>query len=123
MVSRRRSIAILSFVGVASRQSRAWAQDLHLIESKPAAHSIVSGDSTEFFVRFDRPVDHIHSLLQIQRGNELVDTLHPRLRSAPQVLFARTPTLPAGDYNLHWEVIGMSEKESAKGDIPFTVRQ
>jgi methionine-rich copper-binding protein CopC len=96
---------------------------MHLIESAPAAHSILSGDSTEFFVRFDRPVDHIHSLLQIQRGNKLVETLRPRLRSAPQVLFARAPTLAPGDYNFHWEVIGMSEKENAKGDIPFTVRQ
>jgi methionine-rich copper-binding protein CopC len=96
---------------------------MHLIESAPAAHSIVSGDSTEFSVRFDRPVDHIHSLLQIQRGDELVETLHPSLRSAAQVLFATAPTLPPGDYNLHWEVIGMSEKENAKGDIPFTVRQ
>jgi hypothetical protein len=47
-------------------------------------------------VRFDRPVDHIHSTLDILRDGKLVERLQPRLKSAPEVLFARAPTLPAG---------------------------
>lgn len=46
----------------------------------------------------------------------------PRLESAPEVLFARAPTLPAGDYDLNWRVKTMTGVEVTQGNIPFTVK-
>jgi methionine-rich copper-binding protein CopC len=83
---------------------------------------VIQGRSSEFFVRFDRPVDHIRSGLSIRRDGEVVERLHPRLESAPNVLFARVPTLAAGSYELHWAVRTMSGTKVIEGDIPFTVK-
>ena len=92
------------------------------MESTPAARAVIGGPSSEFLVRFDRPVDHVHSTLDIMRGGKLVERLQPRLKSAPEVLFARAPTLPAGDYTLHWSVRTMAGVNLVQGDIPFTVK-
>jgi methionine-rich copper-binding protein CopC len=100
----------------------ARAEDLHVMESAPAASAVIDGRSSEFFVRFDRPVDHIRSLLAITRDGKVIETLHPRLGSAPEVLFARAPTLPAGDYKLHWSVKTMTDVTVVQGDIPFSVK-
>ena len=113
---------MLSFAGAASLRSGARAQEMRVMESAPTTHAVIGGGGNEFFVRFDKPVDHNRSSLVIKRGDEIVETLRPRLASAPQVLFARTPSLPPGDYVLHWQAVGMSGQEIVQGDIPFTVR-
>jgi methionine-rich copper-binding protein CopC len=100
----------------------AWAQDVRVMESAPKASAVIEGKSSEFFVRFDRPVDHIHSQLAITRNGQLVEKLAPRLESAPEVLYARAPTLPAGDYDLNWRVKTMTGSDVSQGNIPFTVK-
>ena len=120
MMSRRVAIAALSGLGMLG--APAWAEDVRVMQSMPAASAVIGGRGSEFFVRFDRPVDHIHSTLAITRDGKLVEQLHPRLESAPDVLFARVSTLPAGDYKLHWEVRTMAGVDRIKGDIPFTVK-
>jgi len=100
----------------------AWAQSVQVIDSAPKAKAVINGRSSEFYVRFDRPVDHIHSQLAITRNGQLVEKLVPRMESAPEVLFAQAPTLPAGDYDLHWQVKTMAGVEVLQGDIPFTVK-
>jgi methionine-rich copper-binding protein CopC len=99
----------------------AWADDVRVVQSAPAASAVIEGRSSEFFVRFDRPVDHIRSTLAITRDGKLVESLHPRLESAPEVLYARAPTLPAGSYSLHWAVRTLAGEDMIQGDIPFTV--
>ena len=101
----------------------ARAEEARVLESQPAASAVIQGNSSEFFVRFDRPVDHIRSTLAITRDGKLVERLQPRLESAPEVLFARAPTLPAGDYKLRWTVRTLAGSQVAEGDIPFTVQQ
>lgn len=98
-----------------------WAQGASVLTSTPAANSSIEGRSSGFSVRFDRPVDHVHSLLVITQDGKIVETLHPRLGSAPDVLFARAPMLPPGAYKLHWEVGTLADVGTAAGDIPFTV--
>jgi methionine-rich copper-binding protein CopC len=93
-----------------------------MMDSSPAANAVIAGRSSEFFVRFDRPIDHVHSTLDIMRDGKSVERLHPRLESAPEVLFARAPTLPAGDYKLHWSVRTMTGVDATQGDIAFTVK-
>ena len=100
----------------------ASAQDVSVVDSAPKAKAVIGEPSSEFFVRFDRPIDHIHSRLSIWRDGQLVEHLQPRLESSPDVLFARAPTLPPGEYRLHWAVRTMQDVKVVEGNIPFTVK-
>ena len=122
MISRRLAILTLSSIGMLGALAPASAEEVRIMESTPAASALITGRSTAFFVRFDRPVDHLHSTLDIMRDGKLVERLQPRLESAPEVLFARAPTLAAGDYKLHWSVHTMAGVDAIQGDIPFTVK-
>ena len=121
MTFRRSMIFELASVSLLLVPGRARAQAAHVVELDPAANAVVDGRTSAFYVRFDRPVDHVRSLLLIKRGDEVIETLQPRLDSAPEVLFARAPTLPPGKYTLHWRVITLTDVQTSEGDIPFTV--
>jgi methionine-rich copper-binding protein CopC len=95
--------------------------EVRVLESTPAANAHIGRKSSAFFVRFDRPVDHRKSTLVIKQGDKVIERLHPRLESAPEVLFAAAPTLPPGDYKLHWAVITLQGTKAIEGDIPFKV--
>jgi methionine-rich copper-binding protein CopC len=111
----------LASIGWLCAVAGAWAQEVHVMQSQPAASAIIEGRTSEFFVRFDKPVDHVHSTLTIMRDDKVVEKLAPRLESAPSVLFARASTLAAGQYILHWSVKTMTGVDQIQGDIPFTV--
>ena len=100
----------------------AAAQDVQVMDSAPKAQAVIGEPSSSFFVRFDRPIDHIHSRLSIWRDGQLVEYLQPRLQSSPDVLFARAPTLPPGQYMLRWTVRTMEGVKVIEGDIPFTIK-
>ena len=99
----------------------AWAQ-VQVMDSQPKAQAVIGEPGSSFFVRFDRPIDHIHSSLSIWRDSKLVEQLRPRLQSEPNVLFARAPTLQAGEYLLRWTVRTMEGVAVIQGDIPFTIK-
>ncbi len=122
MMSRRLVVFGLSLLGTLGAAATASAQDVRVMDSAPKASAVIDGRSSEFFVRFDRPVDHVHSQLAITRNGQLVEKLTPRLESAPEVLFARVPTLPTGDYDLQWQVKTMTGTDVIQGKIPFTVK-
>ncbi|MDP1753888.1 MAG: copper resistance protein CopC [Reyranella sp.] len=122
MMSRRFAVVGLSLLGLLSMSPGARAQDVRVMESAPKASAVIEGRSSEFFVRFDRPVDHIHSQLAITRNGQVVEKLVPRLESAPEVLYARAPTLAPGDYELNWRVKTMTGVDVIQGNIPFTVK-
>ena len=115
-----RLVLIGLFVTVFS--ASAGAQDVSVVDSAPKAKAVIGEPSSAFFVRFDRPIDHIHSRLSIWCDGQLVEHLQPRLQSSPDVLFARAPTLPPGEYMLHWTVRTMQDVKVTQGDIPFTVK-
>lgn len=96
----------------------AHAQQPRVLDSAPKADAVVGQRSSGFYVRFDRPVDHEDSRLAIKQYGQIIEVLHPRLESAPEVLFARAPTLRPGRYSLHWIVGGSPQYD---GEIPFTV--
>jgi methionine-rich copper-binding protein CopC len=122
MMKRRFTIAALMMAPVASAARAQQTQDeVRVVESTPAAHARIGPKSSAFFVRFDRPVDHIKSTLVIKQGDTVIERLHPRLESAPEVLFAAAPTLPPGSYMLHWAVITLQGTKAISGDIPFQV--
>jgi len=121
MRSRRSALAALFVPLALVIAGSASAQDVRVMDSKPQAKAVIGEPSSEFYVRFDRPVDHIHSQLAIFRDGQLVERLAPRMESAPEVLFARAPTLPPGSYVLRWNVRTMADVKVIEGDIPFTV--
>lgn len=122
MMIRRLAIAFLMMAPMASAaRAQQPPDDVRVVESTPAAHARIGLKSSAFFVRFDRPVDHIKSTLVIKQGDKVIERLHPRLESAPEVLFAAAPTLPPGNYVLHWTVITVQGTKAKEGDIPFQV--
>jgi methionine-rich copper-binding protein CopC len=116
-----RRVALVGLFAMAFSAS-ATAQDVQVMDSAPKAQAVIGEPGSSFFVRFDRPIDHIHSNLSIWRDGRLVEQLQPRLESAPDVLFARAPTLPPGAYMLHWAVRTMQDVKVIEGDIPFTIK-
>lgn len=118
MITRRLSLLTLASAGLVSLVPPADAQQVRVLQSAPEANAVIGGRSSAFYVRFDRPVDHEDSRLAIKRDGRVVEVLTPRLESAPEVLFARAPTLQPGAYTLNWRVGGPIQME---GEIPFTV--
>jgi len=122
MIMRRLMIAApLMAIAVCEANAQQATDDVRVTESAPAANAHIGRKSSAFFVRFDRPVDHIKSTLVIKQGDKVIERLHPRLESSPQVLFASAPTLPPGQYMLHWTVITLQGTKAIAGDIPFQV--
>lgn len=93
-----------------------------VLETVPANGTTVEGVSSDYAVRFDQPVDHLHSVLLIKRDGAVVETLTPRFKTAPDVLFARAPTLKPGNYSFHWQVRSLSGVTQLEGEIAFSVK-
>ena len=118
---RRMMVAALLALPIAAVHAQQATGDVRVLESTPAANAQIGSKRSDFFVRFDRPVDHVKSTLVITQDGKVIERLHPRLESAPEVLFAAAPTLPPGDYKLHWAVITLQGTKAIEGDIPFKV--
>ena len=100
----------------------AFAVPMHVMESLPAAHAVMSGTNTQFFVRFDGPVDHAASSLSVVQGGRVLEVLHPRLESEPNVLYSGVPRLQPGDYTLRWVARSMQGHDDSQGEIAFSVK-
>ena len=87
----------------------------------PKTTVVVGPQSTEFIVRFDRPVNHTLSSLAIMRDGKVIQVLNSRLESAPNVLFARIPTPSAGLYVLRWMFCPEGTNDRFNGEISFKV--
>jgi methionine-rich copper-binding protein CopC len=121
MIVRRLAILGLALAALPILPTAARAQDLRVVETWPADKAKIASQSEGFFVRFDRPVDHIRSTLEIKRDGKIVQTLHPRLKAAPEMLFARVPALEPGDYMLGWTVTALDGVNVIQGEIAFSV--
>ena len=100
-------------------QPGAWADELRVVDTGPVNNGVEGGRTDEFFVRFNQPVDHIKSEFIIKRGDEVIETLQPRFKTEPNVLFAERSPLPAGDYTLVWTVRSLDGQQIAVGEITF----
>jgi methionine-rich copper-binding protein CopC len=94
-----------------------------VIETMPAKDGTLSSVGGDYFVRFDQPVDHIHSMIDIKQDGKVLETLHPRLKSEPNVLFARAPNLKPGKYVMHWSVPAANGSTMYQGDVSFSVSE
>lgn len=118
MIMRRQAVLAGASLGLFGLAGPTRAQELRVLDSAPKANAVIGRRSSAFYVRFNRPVDHEDSRLAIKQDGRIIEVLHPRLESTPDVLFARAPTLQPGRYSLHWIVGG---KPQFDGEIPFTV--
>ena len=100
-------------------QTPGWAEMPRVLATGPADNGFVPAAGEEFFVRFSQPVDHMQSRLVIKRGDSIVATLQPRLKTEPNVLFARSSGLPAGNYTLVWIVRTLDGQPVTVGEIAF----
>ncbi|MBS0520507.1 MAG: copper resistance protein CopC [Proteobacteria bacterium] len=98
------------------------AEPLKVIDTGPVDHAVIDGPINMFYVRFNQPVDHIRSVLMIEHAGRVISTLQPRFDSAPEVLYAASPTLLPGDYRLRWSVRTITDKDIFDGAISFTVK-
>ncbi len=98
----------------------AMARPVQMVESRPQAEAVLQGDHAEYVVRFDGPVNHYASRMEITQDGRVVHTLHPLQDSAVDVLFAAGPVPPTGRYHLHWTAVSVDGAATA-GDIPFSV--
>jgi hypothetical protein len=79
-----RLLVLLGLLTSLTMAPGARAQTIKVLETSPVDHATISGTSTAFFVRFDKPVDHIRSRLVVTRGSQVVAN------------FQRSGTDPAG---------------------------
>ena len=101
---------------------QAHAAAMHVMESRAAAEAGMDGRQTEFFIRFDGPVDHAASVLTVLRDGGVVQVLHPRLNSQPNILYSGVRSIAPGGYMLHWMTHSMSGHEASEGEIAFSVK-
>ena len=94
-----------------------------VVQTMPAKDGTLSSAEGDYFVRFDQPVDHIHSTIDIKQDGKTVHTLRPRLNSGPNVLFARAPNLPPGKYVMHWSVPAANGSTVYQGEVSFSVEK
>ena len=121
MTSFHRLVTSLACLVLSGTLVGARAADLKVLESTPAPNAILTSISDGYSIQFNQPVDHINSRLNIKRGTEIVETLVPRLESAPNALFARAPALPNGSYILHWVVKTGADSKIEEGEVLFSV--
>jgi methionine-rich copper-binding protein CopC len=120
MIARLFAASILA-ASVAGGAGSALAQVPRVLDTMPADRAVLTNASGEFYVRFDRPVDHIRSLMFVKQDGVVVRTLHPRFKTEPDVLFAMALPLPSGPYTFHWSVRSLAGTEVLEGEVPFSV--
>lgn len=98
----------------------AAARPVQMMESRPKAEAILQGDHAEYVVRFDGPVNHYASRLEILQDGRVIHTLRPLQDSAVDVLFAGGPVPPPGRYTLRWTAVAAGG-EASSGEVPFSV--
>jgi len=98
------------------------ARAVNMVESKPQAETTIHGDHAAYIVRFDGPVNHYASRLEIVQDGHVVRTLRPLENAAVDVLFAAAPTPAPGRYSLRWTAVS-GDGEQSSGEIPFSVPQ
>lgn len=114
--------AVAAVAAFAVYDTRA-ADPVKVLETMPANGAKLDGVATDYYVRFNQPVDHIHSVLLIKQNGAVVQTLQPRFKTEPDVLFARAPSLKPGNYTFHWVIKTLAGAETSEGELPFSVSQ
>lgn len=111
----------LALVCLAGLPLESHASDTLAALPAPRTSVSVGARATEFYIHFDRPVNHQLSSLAVLRDGKIVEMLNARLDAAPNVLFARIPTLPSGRYVLRWTFCPAGTDDRYTGEVAFTI--
>jgi methionine-rich copper-binding protein CopC len=111
----------LLLVALIAWSHAATAGTLHVRESVPTADAIIHGRHAEYVIRFDGPVDHIASRMEIMQSGRVVQSLTPLGDSAVDVLFASGEAPAPGRYVLRWQARSVADGTVSDGSIPFSV--
>jgi len=118
----RRLILALLLLPMLAQVPPTLAQQMRVLDTLPRANSTMAGNRQEFSVRFDGPVDHNTSRLEVMRGEAVVRVLQPRLNANPDTLYAIAGGLPAGAYVLRWHAVARRGGEATEGSLAFSIR-
>jgi methionine-rich copper-binding protein CopC len=109
-------LAALAVLGVALA-----AAPLRVLETMPANGAVLSGIISEYYVRFDRPIDHLRSFFLIKQDDKVIERLALRYKTQPDTLYAQAPTLQPGRYTLSWFLMAIDGNEVQQGEVDFSV--
>ena len=101
----------------------AEARPLHVRSSVPAGDTIVDGRNTQYVIQFDGQLDHRTSSMEVISNGKVVEALVSLRGSEPSTLVASAPTLPPGQYQLHWRAKSVPGGDVSEGFIAFTVER
>ena len=112
------AVGVLCLLGL-SAHAQSTRQDA---PTSIGLQSVTIGErGTELLLRFDRPINHVTSWLSLVRDGQIIETVHFRLQSAPNVLFARIQTPVPGNYIVRWTVCPAGSNDRYDGELPFTI--
>jgi copper resistance protein C len=117
MVSRALAAAVGAIA--ATSLAGASARAMGLVEQKPKVNEIMQGSGLAFALRFDQPIDHQSSSLDLvtPQGTK---TLRARLDAEPNTLYTAVGKLAPGEYMLRWKARAR-DGQTLMGTIPFRV--
>jgi methionine-rich copper-binding protein CopC len=119
----RRALQAVALAALMTAATAGEAYALRAVETVPVAEAVIlHGSNAQYVVRFDKPVDHFASRMEIVRDGAVVESLHPLGDSAAEALFAEAPRLAPGRYELRWSATTGPGGESASGTVPFSVQ-
>ncbi len=98
----------------------AFARPLSVNATQPGPAVIIRGEHAQYVVRFDGPVNHFKSRMEITQEGRVIQTLKLLGDSAVDVLFSSGIAPPPGRYMLHWTAVS-AEGDTSSGDVPFEV--
>jgi len=119
------ALCVVDVQAQAQTQARTQAQTNTADDARSLAlQSVTIGDQgTELLLRFNRPISHERSWLWVIHDGRVVATIHFRLESEPNVLFARIRTPSPGAYVARWSTCPEGSNDRYEGEFPFTVSQ
>jgi methionine-rich copper-binding protein CopC len=118
-----RALKVVALAMLLAAAAAREAYALRAVETTPVAEAVIlHGSNAQYVVRFDKPVDHIASRMEIVRNGAVVERLHLLGDSAAEALFAESRRLAPGHYELRWSATTGPGGETASGSVPFSVQ-
>ena len=91
-----------------------------LVESTPAAHAKVDGDSSAVRLKFNLRVDGKRSRLILVRPDRTTQAILIDSQPSPSVLLGALDRLAPGEYRIRWQVLA-DDGHISRGEVPFVV--
>jgi hypothetical protein len=113
--------ALIVAFSIALIAPRAALAHAILLNSQPAANSIVSGPEVAVLLKYSSRVDLEHSTLTLLDPNGKVSKIVIESEPSPGSLTAKLTGLVKGAYVLRWQILAM-DGHITRGTIPFQVK-